>query len=101
MIAAGSAAMFPNHVNAFYITGGGSSTRLRNDKRRWLMARILIGAHGQPQRFWNWPGAAAGDEGDAHMRLDQNILAALDQLQQDNRGALDLFGLGDHVEHII
>jgi hypothetical protein len=35
------------------------------------------------------------------MRLDQNILAALDQLQQDNRGALHLFGLGDHVEHII
>ncbi len=53
------------------------------------------------KRLGDRPRAAAGDEGDLHMRLHQQLLAAHHFLIEHDGGALDLFRRGDDVEHVV
>src|SRR5262252_8690840 len=66
-----------------------------------VAARFLISCHGDAQRFRDWPGASTGDEGDLHMRHDDQLFAAHDLLIERDGCAFDLFRCGDDVEYIV
>ena len=60
-----------------------ATRNLQRRARRTLRLRgVLVGLHGDAQRFWDRPRAALADEGDPDIRFDQKLVAAHDALAQ-------------------
>src|SRR5215469_10414131 len=70
-------------------------------RRKRAATRFLICLHGNAERLWNRPCSAARDEGDAHARFDQELVAAHDALAHGGRGAFHFLWFSYDLEHIV
>ena len=101
----------PAHVNSSYMNSCRSVDGGEGTKRRKMLpshpsavvcppspASVFIATR---SGFGIGRARPPGHEGDPHMRLHQQLVAAQHLLLERDRGALDLFVFGDDLEHVV